>query len=181
MLDTVFNPLKYEEVAPDIYQVDFLNEQFCEFIIASCNQVNTWAPNKHDKRYATHDIHLEKEVPDIYSIVQPYWDTSVSRLAEFIWQIDGFVLSDFFALKYSRETQTGLSLHHDDSYITGSVKLNNNYTGGDLYFPRQKFSSADVPVGSLLLFPGKITHPHKCNQLVGGHKYSLAMWTKESA
>ena len=70
-------------------------------------------------------------------------------------------------------------MHHDDSYITGSIKLNNDYTGAELLFPRQKFSNKDVQVGDLLLFPGEVTHPHKCAPLKSGEKYSLTMWTKD--
>jgi predicted 2-oxoglutarate/Fe(II)-dependent dioxygenase YbiX len=74
--------------------------------------------------------------------------------------------------------QRDLRLHSDLSLVTGSVKLNDDYTGGDLYFPRQKFSNKDVPVGKCILFPGQVTHSHTSKELESGTKFSLTIWTK---
>ena len=75
------------------------------------------------------------------------------------------------------DTQTQLNLHCDASLVTGSVKLNDDYKGAELVFPRQKFSNKDVPVGKCILFPGQLTHGHECQELVSGVKYSLTIWT----
>ena len=61
--------------------------------------------------------------------------------------------------------------------VTGSVKLNNDYVGADLLFPRQNISNKDVPVGRAIIFPGQVTHGHECTELKSGIKYSLTMWT----
>jgi predicted 2-oxoglutarate/Fe(II)-dependent dioxygenase YbiX len=75
------------------------------------------------------------------------------------------------------DTQTTLGLHTDASLFTGSVKLNDNYSGAELIFPRQNFTNKDVPVGKCILFPGMVTHGHSVNELLEGVKYSLTMWT----
>ena len=48
----------------------------------------------------------------------------------------------------------------------------------DLWFPRQKISNHDIPVGKMILFPGMVTHAHECTQLIDGVKYSLTIWTQ---
>ena len=35
-------------------------------------------------------------------------------------------IRDFFAMRYSLDTQTELALHNDASMVSGSVKLNDN-------------------------------------------------------
>lgn len=86
-------------------------------------------------------------------------------------------LRDAFVLKYDTSSQTKLALHHDASYVTGSVKLNDDYVGGELVFPRQDVSNINIPAGKLLLFPGAVTHPHECVDLISGTKYSLTIWS----
>lgn len=180
MFDSVFKEPKITEVATDILLVDFLQEEFCPIIVNACESIGTWAANKRDKKYFTQDIHLKNELPDIYSILQEHLDTVVWREVGQWWSVDGFSVTDLFAIKYCSEGQTSLPLHHDDSFITGSVKLNSNYAGAELLFPRQNFSNVRVPIGSLLVFPGKITHPHRCTELESGDKFSLTIWTGEN-
>ena len=77
------------------------------------------------------------------------------------------------------ESQKSLHLHHDESHISGSVKLNEAYEGGVLKFPRQDFTNEELKVGQLLCWPSKITHPHLSTELRSGTKYSLTIWTQE--
>jgi predicted 2-oxoglutarate/Fe(II)-dependent dioxygenase YbiX len=60
--------------------------------------------------------------------------------------------------------------------VSASVKLNNDYTGAELQFPRQEFSNADLPVGSLIAWPSLVTHPHLSAPITSGVKYSLTIW-----
>ena len=69
----------------------------------------------------------------------------------------------------------------DGSLITGTVRLSDQYTGGELTFPRQKYKNTNVPVGSMLLWPSSIQHIHYSDQLTSGTKYSLVAWTKNDA
>ena len=99
-------------------------------------------------------------------------------MIEHYWQpMEMYGMRDAFVMRYSLDTQTSLALHTDASLVTGSVKLNDNYVGADLVFPRQNFSNRDIPVGKCLLFPGAVTHGHTCTELTEGVKYSLTMWS----
>ena len=84
---------------------------------------------------------------------------------------------DAFIMKYTPETQNKLALHHDASLVTGSIKLNEQYKGGSLVYPRQDMSNDNTKVGNCILFPGQVTHGHQCLEITEGTKYSLTIWT----
>ena len=80
-------------------------------------------------------------------------------------------------MKYSNDTQKTLGLHNDAALVTGSMKLNDDYTGATLVFPRQGLTNSEIPPGKLLLFPGPLTHGHHVSPLESGIKYSFTTWT----
>lgn len=82
-----------------------------------------------------------------------------------------------FTMKYSTDTQRTLGLHTDAALVTGSMKLNDDYEGATLIFPRQGITNEDIPIGKLILFPGPLTHGHYVNELRSGTKYSFTTWT----
>jgi predicted 2-oxoglutarate/Fe(II)-dependent dioxygenase YbiX len=90
--------------------------------------------------------------------------------------IDYCGLRDAFIIKYSLDGQTDLRIHHDVAQVSASVKLNDDYTGAELQFPRQKFSNAQLAVGSLVAWPSLVTHPHLSAPITSGVKYSLTIW-----
>lgn len=142
-----------------------------------CN--NEWTSNHRDKDYFTQDLHFEKSLPDLFDLLKEHLHTNIYPLASEFWQIPDFTLKDLFAVRYTMDTQRSLPTHHDDSFITGSVKLNNTYEGAELVFPRKDFTNKSIEVGDLLLWPGNITHLHKSTELISGDKYSLTIWTEE--
>ena len=80
-------------------------------------------------------------------------------------------------VKYETTHNDQLSPHHDLSLITMVVKLNNDFQGGDLVFPRQQYNNHDLPVGWAVMFPGTLTHYHQTTPMLSGTKYSLTSWT----
>ena len=88
-----------------------------------------------------------------------------------------YKIRDSFVMKYTPDTQNKLSLHTDASLVTGSIKLNDDYSGGSLVFPRQGITNDDTPVGKCILFPGMCTHGHECKEVTKGTKYSLTIWS----
>ena len=84
---------------------------------------------------------------------------------------------DPFIVRYDGTNQDELHLHNDVSHITMVVKLNDDFEGGILSFPRQKFDNKNIPVGHALIWPSQITHPHVVSPTKSGVKYSLTSWT----
>ncbi len=161
----------------DFIRYDFFTPHFCEYIIQAA-EAQEWGTNKKDK-YRTQDVYLEKAIPGLYESINFQLEHRIWPSVIKHWDIDGVESETIFVLKYSMDTQTSLGLHHDESFISGNVKLNDEYLGGVLEFPRQNFTNEDLQVGQLLVWPSKITHPHLSTELVSGTKYSLTIWSKE--
>jgi len=167
--------LKYEEVAPEILVTNFMSEDECQRYIKASESLGRWGELDGDK-FPAQEIRL-KEL-GLWDEISEQWADKLSKICERHWHPEAYLgLRDAFTMRYSMETQTELGLHTDASLFTGSVKLNDNYDGAELVFPRQEFTNKNVEVGQCILFPSMVTHGHKVLPLRGGKKYSLTMWT----
>lgn len=167
--------LEYEEVAPDILCTDFLSEKQCEYLIEKSSSHGNWSSMDGDK-FPAQEIRLKQL--GLWHEYDRLWHEKLGNICEKHWHPEAYIgLRDAFTMQYSIETQTELGLHTDASLFTGSVKLNDNYAGAELIFPRQEFSNKDVAIGKCILFPSMVTHGHYVDELRGGRKYSLTMWT----
>ena len=79
-------------------------------------------------------------------------------------------------IKYSQKGQE-VTLHNDTSELTFNLKLNTNYEGSVLEFPRQNWNNKKVPRGWCYIWPSRVTHPHVATPLKKGTKYTLSSWT----
>ena len=167
--------LEYEEVASEILVTDFMSEDQCKRYIEVSESLGRWGELDGDK-FPAQEIRL-KEL-GLWDEISEQWADKLSKICEKHWHPEAYLgLRDAFTMRYSMDTQTELGLHTDASLFTGSVKLNNDYVGAELVFPRQEFTNKDVKVGQCILFPSMVTHGHKVLPLRGGKKYSLTMWT----
>jgi hypothetical protein len=68
---------------------------------------------------------------------------------------------------------------HGPAYVTTIsivAYINDNYEGGELYFPR--FDLTIKPkVGDVVLFPSTYVYEHASNDMVSGTKYSIVIMT----
>ena len=172
-----FHATEFVAVSQDIIWTKFLTEEFVEIIKNACTSANSWKGNRRQP-YFTQDIHFEKELPEWYDILAYKLNEDIFPKACRYWEVENITVQNIFAVRYSLGTQRELKQHHDDSFISGSIKLNDSYTGGELYFPRQKFTNKNIGTGDLLLWPGQITHIHGSTALLTGEKYSVTIWTK---
>ena len=164
----------YEVISDDIICIDFMTPYMCDKMIeiADGHKFDKLSYDKvpgRELRLTEMGLweELEKHwLKTVYDISYKYWDPC---------HIYG--LRDAFIIRYSMDTQRSLKRHHDASLVTGSVKLNDEYTGGELQFPRQGITNSDIPVGKCLLFPGQVSHPHLSSELESGVKYSLTIWS----
>ncbi len=179
-LNKLFEPtyhkgLEYEEVASEILVTDFMSKDQCQRYIEASESLGRWGELDGDK-FPAQEIRL-KEL-GLWDEISEQWADKLSKICEKHWHPEAYLgLRDAFTMRYSMDTQTELGFHTDASLFTGSVKLNENYEGAELVFPRQGFTNKDVKVGQCILFPSMVTHGHKVLPLRGGKKYSLTMWT----
>lgn len=72
------------------------------------------------------------------------------------------------------EDDDGL-IHSRKQYVSnksGLLYLNNDYSGGELFFPKQSIS-LKPEVGSLVFFEGDHLKPHGVNKIISGDRYNL--------
>lgn len=163
-------------VAPELVTVSFLSPQFCAALIRVAEACGGF--NEHpDDPVPGHELSLNQISPRLFEAMQNDLGTRIWPQLQTHWQhIDYYGLSDAFIIKYERGAQEELRLHHDVAQVSGSVKLNDSYTGAELQFPRQGYSNSALPVGTLLAWPSLVTHPHRSAPITSGTKYSLTLW-----
>ena len=164
------------ELAPDIVMVPWWTPEFCAAIIRAAEMVGGFESDPEDPVPGT-EISLAAISPRLFQAVQDDVGVRLWPLLRRRWPlIDYCGLRDAFVIRYRPEDQSELRLHHDVAQVSASVKLNEDYVGGALTFPRQGASNADVPVGSLIAWPSLVTHPHAGEPVTEGTKYSLTIW-----
>ena len=155
-----------------------LSKEWCKELIEACEAENNWHslpsdlfPGQEMRLNRLRDQRFIEEWREFYkNTVVPHAETHWPMLKM-------NACRDVFVIKYSEEQQTSLPLHHDMSLVTASAKLNDDYEGAVLNFPRQGVDNSDTSTGDLVLWPGQVTHPHECLPLKSGVKYALVMWS----
>ena len=169
----------YEVLDDDIIMIDYLTPSMCDALI-ELSEANGGYKGLEGDDVPAQEIRLS--VLGVRDVTAAHWWDYVAPVMGKHWKFCSYRgLRDAFIIKYTMEGQKELRLHTDISLVTGSVKLNDDYEGGELYFPRQNFSNKDVPVGKCILFPGQVTHPHTSKELKSGTKWSLTMWSNGNA
>lgn len=167
--------LEYDEVGPDILCTDFLTDRQCDFLIHKSESYGNWGQMAGDK-FPAQEIRIRQL--GLWHEYERLWHEKLGKIAEQYWvPMQHIGLRDAFTMKYTVDTQKSLGLHTDASLVTGSVKLNEDFEGAEVIFPRQNFSNINVPKGRCLLWPSEVTHGHEVPDLISGTKYSLTMWT----
>jgi GR25 family glycosyltransferase involved in LPS biosynthesis len=167
-----------EVVGPEVLQIDFMTPTECKKLIDKAEKYGQWESMYGDKfpgqelRLRILDINLFNKLEEhfkqhINPVIEKYW-----------WPLQMYGLRDAFIIKYTPLTQKSLACHHDASLVSTIVYLNEDYEGGDTYFPRQKYSTENVPVGKMVLWPGQVTHGHEGREVKSGSKYALVIWTQ---
>ena len=163
----------------DMLVIDLLSSEQCAELIAMAEAHGGWQSMDGDD-YPAQEIRLAEL--DLLGDIELLFRDHLTPIIEQHWRparMHG--VRDAFVTKYTLDTQTSLSLHTDASLVTASVKLNADYTGGVLNFPRQGCSNTEIAVGDCLLFPGQLTHGHESTPITAGTKYSLTIWSRRYA
>jgi Rps23 Pro-64 3,4-dihydroxylase Tpa1-like proline 4-hydroxylase len=171
----------------DIFEHSVLSKDECDKIISShLNTVweNSDVYNERGERISLSDhrrcylvLVQKKEVDDLI------YKAFSSALTEYKKQysLQPIVERDtgYTLLKYNKGDF--YKLHVDGAAYTSSRKisgllyLNDDYDGGELFFPRQNYKYKPK-TGSVLMFPSIYTHPHESLEILNGTKYAVVTW-----
>ena len=164
------------EVATDILIFhNIFTKEFCTELL---NRIDKWEITKeYNPKFWTYDAHLKRESnPYLFAEIEKGF-----RQASSFYLCSLVKVHTAFVNKFTPDTIKGIGIHQDhNSYLTGMVKLNNSYEGGELFFPRQTFTTAEAGVGDLIVWPGNVTHPHGGQDVIEGIKHNLVIWTERN-
>jgi len=164
------------EVASEMYAMSCWTPEFCAALIRAANLVGGYTSHESDP-VPGQEISLAAISPSLFDAVQNDMGMRIWPQLQRQWPlIDYHGINDAFIIRYEVCGQEELRIHHDVAQVSASVKLNNDYTGAELQFPRQEFSNINLPVGSLVAWPSLVTHPHLSAPITSGVKYSLTIW-----
>jgi len=163
-------------IGPDLYVTSFWTPGFCDTIARAAEATGAFAQQPDDP-VPGHEVSLAVISPRLFEAVQDDLGARIWPRLQTEWAyIDYYGLRDVFVIRYALGEQEHLRIHHDVAQVSASVKLNDGYEGGELEFPRQGATNAELAVGEMLAWPSLVTHPHQTNQLVRGVKYALTIW-----
>ena len=178
---------KVIKIHKDIMMTPFYTEKFCDQLVKTAKF--------YDQKFESF-IHYKKDASQELTDNSPWKTLFFSRMSHLLFEdfcahyekyicpilekhFLGDAISGWFSpmiIKYSRKGQH-VALHNDTSRFTLNVKLNTNFTGCHLEFPRQNWDNKKLPKGWCMIWPGRVTHPHKAHPLKSGTKYTLSSWS----
>jgi hypothetical protein len=164
------------QVGSDVFVTPFWTPEFCALVIAAAEATGAFEPQPDDP-VPGHEVSLAVISPRLFEAVQDDLGLRIWPRLQREWpQIDYYGLRDAFVIRYALGEQESLRIHHDVAQVSASVKLNDDYEGAALSFPRQQVTNESAAVGELLAWPSLVTHPHRTEQLQRGVKYALTIW-----
>lgn len=167
-----------EVVGPEILQIDFMTPTECKKLIDKAEKYGQWESMYGDK-FPGQELRIRVLDINLFNKLEEHFKTDINPVIEkYWWPLQMYGLRDAFIIKYTPQTQKSLSCHHDASLVSTICYLNEDYTGGDTYFPRQQYSTENVPAGKMVLWPGQVTHGHEGREVTSGSKYALVIWTQ---
>jgi hypothetical protein len=180
--DQLYNLWKGKSLVPlsfDILKIsELFSKSWCKDLILACEEENSWKPLPNDK-VPGQEIRLNELKDQSFKeyFHKVYHSIIVPQLEEYWPKLHLIGIRDLFVIKYDKAHQSSLPLHHDMSMVSAAIKLNKEYEGGLLNFPRQEIDNSSLDVGDGIFWPAQVTHPHESLPLESGVKYSLVLWT----
>ena len=163
-------------VAPDVLVVPCWTPQFCATVVRAAEALGPFEPQPDDP-VPGHEVSLAVISSRLFELVQEDFGTRIWPQLQTVWPyVDYYGLRDAFVIRYAPGQQESLRIHHDVAQVSGSIKLNDGYSGAELVFARQGFDNSGLGVGEMLAWPSLVTHPHETTRIVSGVKYALTVW-----
>jgi len=176
---------KTYDVINDIIVTPLWTKEFCADLVNVAKHYSDRFSNdikftkESEKIIGWDDILVEQISPIFFQDFVRHYKQDICPILEKVYTKASSEIHGWFSpyiIRYDRKNQR-TDLHHDASSITLNIKLNDDYTGCDLTFPRQQFNAKNIPVGYAMIWPSTVTHPHYSTPLVEGEKYSFVSWS----
>src|SRR5258706_7340237 len=134
-------------VGPDLVVVPCWTATFCATVVRAAEALGAFELQPDDP-VPGHEVSLAVISPRLFETVQDDFGMRIWPQLQTVWPyVDYYGLRDAFVIRYAPHEQESLRIHHDVAQVSGSIKLNDGYSGADLLFPRQLFDNSGVGVG----------------------------------
>jgi hypothetical protein len=164
------------DLGGEVYAVPFWTPRFCDTVIRAAEAIGAFEPQDDDP-VPGHEISLAIISPRLFEQVEIDLGRRIWPQLQSVWPyIDYHGLRDVFVIRYAMGEQEHLRMHHDVAQVSASAKLNDDYEGAVLDFPRQGLTNESLALGELIVWPSLVTHPHQATPLERGVKYGLTVW-----
>ena len=174
--DAVDSSLLIKRVAEEIFALSCWTPKFCDALIRAAELTGAFEINPNDP-VPGHEVSLAVISPQLFNAVEVDFGLRIWPQLQQQWPlIDYHGIQDVFVIKYEVGQQEELRMHHDVAQVSASIKLNENYQGAELEFPRQNFSNREMKIGQMVAWPSLVTHPHRSASIVSGVKYRAPVW-----
>ncbi|MEY2415652.1 MAG: hypothetical protein QOH53_986, partial [Ilumatobacteraceae bacterium] len=119
---------------PDLLVVPCWTSEFCATLVRAAEAIGAFEPHPDDP-VPGHEVSLALISARLFERVQEDFGTRIWPQLQSVWPyIDYYGLRDAFVIRYAPHEQESLRIHHDVAQISGSIKLNDGYSGADLVF-----------------------------------------------
>ena len=174
--DAVDSSSVIKRVAEEMFALSCWTPKFCDALIRAAELTGAFQINPNDP-VPGHEVSLAVISPQLFNAVEVDFGLRIWPQLQQQWPlIDYHGIQDVFVIKYEVGQQEELRMHHDVAQVSASIKLNENYQGAELEFPRQNFSNREMKIGQMVAWPSLVTHPHRSAPIVSGVKYSATVW-----
>lgn len=174
--DAVDSSLLIKRVAEEMFALSCWTPKFCDALIRAAELTGAFEINPNDP-VPGHEVSLAVISPQLFNAVEVDFGLRIWPQLQQQWPlIDYHGIQDVFVIKYEVGQQEELRMHHDVAQVSASIKLNDDYHGAELEFPRQNFSNREIKIGQMVAWPSLVTHPHRSAPIVSGVKYSATVW-----
>jgi Rps23 Pro-64 3,4-dihydroxylase Tpa1-like proline 4-hydroxylase len=151
---------------------NFLLEETCIDLIKEVNLIvkqpnlSFWDQIMYSNKNIAHQIN--NIIPKIKTIIKNEFNIDVSekkdpRVAK--WGPGTFLKTHVDDLSYDTSK----------NHISTVIYLNNDYVGGEIFFPEQDIIISPS-VGDLIIFPGNLNYPHEVKEILSGNRYTIPTW-----
>ena len=175
----------FTELAPDIWGLPLFSESQCDDILSVITQA------EFSSQVGDHLPVQELLIPEFdlvfYQALKKYLELHVDAFYYHTYHNAHFELLTAWFNRLGEAVVTSgvtnsetdqIRLHHDKSRVSLSLVLNDDFEGGEICFPRQDFTNKHIPRGTLLMWPGQITHPHSVQPITSGTRHAMVVLTK---
>lgn len=136
----------------------------------NCKTISLSSVNTIQKNSAIR-AKLDKDVFGCISSAIQIYNTKFEECT--LQQDDGYALLQYSVGEYiKKHVDTGTNAVRT---VSCSLGLNDEYTGGEFYFPNLD-KKIKLAKGSILLFPSNFMYPHEILEVTSGTRYSIITW-----